>query len=1571
MAQLKGGTTIAGFSAWHYGNLRIQSNGGDVTHLTPVTFTQDTTGTNLTLSGDLDVTGTTILGNNLVVGAGGIGGTFGNGAAIALGDNDTGIRQNGDGVLELWTNNQSRVTLSTSVFNVAHTGVQLQEHGSRVWTAATLNPSDYVTNATLLDGNSKINTALLPDLAVNDVFPVASEAAMLALTAQRGDMAIRSDINSTFVLSTDSPGTLADWLSINTPTDGIAQINGYTTATVTLDYGDFAGAQAIQLNNETAVKGKRQDASYGNLLRMTTGDSVVLGNWADQTTINSVDVPVWSFSGGGYDLMHTGGGQKIDGSLWLNGILKFGDTGDGTNVDFLAFDDATNTYSFYADTSTATPVHKAILQAREFVGYDGGDDLYFGLGGDNANYHAADLRFNGGNAVLYIDDAQLANGFAVRSHTGAAGFVNVFSVTHAGVGYLGSNEIWHAGNFDPASIDLSGYLSLANGGTIDGAVHFHNSVYATTINVEYGEANKGQISYAPSTDSMVIAGQTTTKLQLGGAGSDIIIANDAYIEAGHDLTFRWSSSDVASIIGQSYGILISGDVQINGALSATTLSMDNVELSNISSTGTSLDLIGNNDTTQLQITDDGLGGSWTKFYVDNGVSNQLQMDLNSSGNGINVAQWVGIYGDTNFDSVNNTPGFYLQHRSPVTSYFDSFLEIGNKSTSGEVRGTFVDLGKSAAHTTGSTDFAVGTTDVAQSGFIIHAKATSDGSSSVGHLGFFGANPVTQPAATDLETLGTALGTLGLVDVTGADFSIGATIAELDISGTLPDLNTVIDSGFYRLGNGHANSPSGSANGQMIVAHAGLDTILQIVSNYTGKMWFRNGNPPDVEGVGTWSSWREVLHSEGGQTIDGNFNVNGTVTLGNGDLLDAGIVRAHYGIDNQAQATGNASYWLSADGATKGTLFWDRSDGYVKLDVGGSVYTFTNDSRFLIDGSELTGGSGSVAIQGQNDLTTRIDTGFYQSSTATLAEGWPLDDNGWMYVMSMTHDNANNYYALQLAGDFNLQKFWLRNTNNDGTTAWSEVVTMDSGAKVKLNDKEAFSAYDAWLRVNGAGDFSNGVYFGTSVIRTDNYFQVGSTSSYRWLSDGSLTTAGITTSGPVHIDLGGDATATSTTHPLTIGPYASLNLAIDGNEIMARNNGTVATLYLQNDGGEVSIGNASAATLTMKGSSTFSQGILDVQMDASGLSISNTASGLNTLQIYQPTANGDAVMAFHVDQDYAGYFGVGGAEQDLIWAGWSVGARRRILHSGNLDTTLSKHTPQYNEYLGSSANLNNYTTPGFYHQSSNANASAGSNYPMGHAGSMIVMQAAGSTQLYFTYNGSSRAFMRNSYNSWSSWKEFAFTGTDVSFSQIVADRVECGYDHNISGSIGCSSWFRSSGATGWYNGTYNGGIYMTDTTYVRVYNSKSLYVAGSGVFTGNVTAYYSDERLKDIEEELDAKKALSSVRRWRKVLYTANDLAAELGNYDTSKREIGLIAGEIEEDYPELTPLAPFDMEVGEKDGVVTSKTGLNYKTLDYSRVGAVQAAAITALADQVDEQAETIAKLTEKLTKLEELLNAK
>lgn len=88
-------------------------------------------------------------------------------------------------------------------------------------------------NVPVLDGNGKLLTSTLPALAIGDTFTVATQAAMLALTAQRGDVAIRTDISTTFRLVTDDPTVLANWAQILVPGGGvtsIASLTGVVTA---------------------------------------------------------------------------------------------------------------------------------------------------------------------------------------------------------------------------------------------------------------------------------------------------------------------------------------------------------------------------------------------------------------------------------------------------------------------------------------------------------------------------------------------------------------------------------------------------------------------------------------------------------------------------------------------------------------------------------------------------------------------------------------------------------------------------------------------------------------------------------------------------------------------------------------------------------------------------------------------------------------------------------------------------------------------------------------------------------------------------------------------------------------------------------------------------------------------------------------------------------------------------------------------------------------------------------------------------------------------------------------------
>lgn len=93
-----------------------------------------------------------------------------------------------------------------------------------------------------LDPSGKINPAQLPAIAITDTFVVASQAAQVALTAEVGDIAVRSDQNKTYILRVSPASTFSNWQELSTPTDAVQSVFGRTN-TVTAQNGDYNAAQ--------------------------------------------------------------------------------------------------------------------------------------------------------------------------------------------------------------------------------------------------------------------------------------------------------------------------------------------------------------------------------------------------------------------------------------------------------------------------------------------------------------------------------------------------------------------------------------------------------------------------------------------------------------------------------------------------------------------------------------------------------------------------------------------------------------------------------------------------------------------------------------------------------------------------------------------------------------------------------------------------------------------------------------------------------------------------------------------------------------------------------------------------------------------------------------------------------------------------------------------------------------------------------------------------------------------------------------------------------------------------------
>jgi hypothetical protein len=121
-------------------------------------------------------------------------------------------------------------------------------------------------------------------------------------------------------------------------------------------------------------------------------------------------------------------------------------------------------------------------------------------------------------------------------------------------------------------------------------------------------------------------------------------------------------------------------------------------------------------------------------------------------------------------------------------------------------------------------------------------------------------------------------------------------------------------------------------------------------------------------------------------------------------------------------------------------------------------------------------------------------------------------------------------------------------------------------------------------------------------------------------------------------------------------------------------------------------------------------------------------------------------------------------------------------------------------------------------------------------------------------------------------------------------------------------------------------------------------AGEIRATNNITAYYSDGRLKNISYTIP--NALFKVNILKGVLYKNNNLAAEYGYTDQSE-QVGVIAQDVELVLPQIVKPAPFDI-VKNDEGVEVSKSGQNYKTVQYEKLVPLLIEAIKELSQKVD-----------------------
>ena len=113
-------------------------------------------------------------------------------------------------------------------------------NSANLWTAASKNTWTSSGNVPVLDSNWKLNTSVVPAVAITDTFTINSTSELTSLSAaEKWDVAICPSELKTYILYADPYSVAANWKLLPTPTWDVTSVNGKTWV-VTLDADDIS-----------------------------------------------------------------------------------------------------------------------------------------------------------------------------------------------------------------------------------------------------------------------------------------------------------------------------------------------------------------------------------------------------------------------------------------------------------------------------------------------------------------------------------------------------------------------------------------------------------------------------------------------------------------------------------------------------------------------------------------------------------------------------------------------------------------------------------------------------------------------------------------------------------------------------------------------------------------------------------------------------------------------------------------------------------------------------------------------------------------------------------------------------------------------------------------------------------------------------------------------------------------------------------------------------------------------------------------------------------------------------------
>jgi hypothetical protein len=725
-----------------------------------------------------------------------------------------------------------------------------------------------------------------------------------------------------------------------------------------------------------------------------------------------------------------------------------------------------------------------------------------------------------------------------------------------------------------------------------------------------------------------------------------------------------------------------------------------------------------------------------------------------------------------------------------------------------------------------------------------------------------------------------------------------------------------------------------------------------------------GGTQTISGAKTFSGGLTV--SAGGANITGQTSVSGSTT---GPIFSATNTSAGngYGVEgvmNSATNTGSAVMGINngTSGASYGGYFSTLSTGGTTVYANAGSTTGTTYAGYFLNNS-----SGGYGVYAQT--TNAADTAY-----------------AGFFTSNSTVNGAVSLYAAMTGGGGGYS-YALMGNNSSSTSNSVGVAGYATGS--------TGGTYGVWGENNSTGGTAvRADEFGASGTTYGIAANVSSPNGYSGYFSGGL---GVNiVNGGLTVTAGGanitgfitQTTAVGSTYiyqnNATAGQYVGLVLEETGTQKwFAGKEGSTNNFVISDVSGTsvnvAQFGNGTGASNTFNRNTTFNNnlytlGNMGVGTTGPGAQLDvQNSSGAASMRIKATTANNSALLNI-----------------DRAGSGGGVASQISLLTSGSNDWGIG--TQQGSGTGASDLGIYNYGTASgaLYIQKSNNYVGIGKTTPgaqlhvKSSATPALVVEttaAAGTGSNYILFNDAAGNKGYVGYGSSSNDGIYLATYRNASVS-LLSNNGNGNLTVNPSGDIlsngntvidAGGGWHRSYGNAGWYNGTYCGGWYMADTTWIRSYCSKNVYVdqqvRADGGFVGSIdglnsgsqcvgasVAMYagvatygwitsSDRRIKkDIQ---DSDLGLEFINKLRPVSYRLKKDPAH-----RNKKLYGLIAQEV----IEAVKMKDFGAVEGGENGKMYA---LNYNEFIAPLIKAVQE--LTGKISKHDERISRLEKQVEKL----------